>query len=83
MSDYRIAAATKEEWAERALRAEAKLKEAAVIITTSLRAVNWSFGAGTKERENGAERRQVQLLDKTRAFEKDARAFLASMEKPE
>jgi hypothetical protein len=27
MSDYRIEAATKEEWAERALRAEAKLEE--------------------------------------------------------
>jgi hypothetical protein len=28
MSDYRIEAATKEEWAERALRAEAKLQKA-------------------------------------------------------
>jgi len=27
MSDYRVDAATKEEWAERALKAEAKLKK--------------------------------------------------------
>jgi hypothetical protein len=27
MSDYRIEAATKEEWAERALKAEARVKE--------------------------------------------------------
>jgi hypothetical protein len=30
MSDYRIEAATKEEWAERALRAEAKLRDMAL-----------------------------------------------------
>ena len=31
MSDYRIEAATKEEWAERALRAEAELAKAVVF----------------------------------------------------
>lgn len=34
MSDYRIEAATKEEWAERALRAEAKLAKAAEALAT-------------------------------------------------
>jgi hypothetical protein len=32
MTDYRIEAATKEEWAERALRAEAKLADTADAI---------------------------------------------------
>jgi hypothetical protein len=35
MTDYRIEAATKEEWAERALRAEAKLREMALDCLAS------------------------------------------------
>ena len=32
MSDYRIEAASKEEWAERALKAEAKLAKAMMVV---------------------------------------------------
>ena len=36
MSDYRIEAATKEEWAERALRAEAKLAKAVADLAKAV-----------------------------------------------
>ena len=37
MTDYRIEAASKEEWAERALRAEAKLAKAKDFVLRTLR----------------------------------------------
>jgi len=40
MSDYMIECATKEEWVERALRAEAKLAKAVEVATSSVDAVH-------------------------------------------
>ena len=62
-----------------ALRAE--LAEAVELISVSLKAVNWSFAAGSEERENGSARRQGKLLDQIRPFETDARAIIARHQK--
>ena len=40
MSDYMIECATKEEWVERALRAEAKLAKAVEVATSAVDAVH-------------------------------------------
>ena len=68
-------------WKRRAEAAEAKLKGAKELLSVALKAVNWSFSAGTEEREGGSARRQGKELDRVREFEDNARAFLASMEK--
>ena len=59
---------------------KAQLAEALGLLKVALKAVNWSFSAGTEEREGGSGRRQGKLLDQIRPFETDARAFLASIE---
>jgi hypothetical protein len=78
MTDYRIEAATKEEWAERALRAEAKLADTAIGYKKRCEVLEERWEAACQDaREAEAKLAQAQTWQPIETAPKDGTKFLA------